>query len=137
GSQHDAYQEIRRIISGAARELIVVDNYVDTTLFALLGNSRDGISIRLLTYSMPADFPLEARKFIEQYRRALEIRRDRTEFHDRFVILDAVAVFHLGHSIKDAGNKAMMIHRVEDQRNVQAAQKQFEETWAKAVPVKI
>jgi len=136
GSQHDAYQEIRRIVSAATKELIIVDNYVNTTLFKLLANSRSPI-IRLLTYSMPVDFALEARAFIQQYGCTIEIRRDRTEFHDRFIIVDMATVFHLGHSIKDAGNKAMMIHRVEDQRNVQAALTVFGGTWGTAMPVQI
>lgn len=135
GSQHDAYQQIRQIISDAGQELIIVDNYVDTTLFSLLANTANGIAVRLLTYFAPLGFPQEARKFIQQYGRAFEIRRDRNDFHDRFIILDQSAVFHLGHSIKDAGNKAMMIHRVEDHRNVQAAIATFESTWASASPV--
>lgn len=137
GSQHDAYQQIRHIVSGARSELIVVDNYLDSSIFSLLANLNPGTRVRLLTYAVPNDFALEARKFVQQYACALEIRRDRTDFHDRFIIRDGQVVYHLGHSIKDAGNKAMMIHRVEDQRNVLAAIQTFETTWngATAFPI--
>jgi hypothetical protein len=137
GSQHDAYQEIRQIVSGARSELIVVDNYLDSSIFSLLANLNPGTRVRLLTYSVPSDFALEARKFVQQYAFALEIRRDRSDFHDRFIIRDGQAVYHLGHSIKDAGNKAMMIHRVEDHRNVLAAIQTFETTWSGATAFQI
>lgn len=136
-SQYDAYQQIRQIISGAKRDLSIADNYVDSTIFPLLSNSDQGAAIRILTFSTPADFAVEARKFVQQYGRNLEVRIDRNDFHDRFIIVDRDAVFHLGHSIKDAGNKAMMIHRVEDPRNVDAAGQTFQATWAGANPFPI
>jgi hypothetical protein len=132
GTQHDAYQEIRQIISSAKQELVVVDNYVDTTLFALLTNSNRSVAIKILTFSTPSDFALEARKFIQQHGHALEVKKDKNDFHDRFVLLDGVAVFHLGHSIKDAGTKAMMIHRLEDQRNILTAVQAFQAAWTSA-----
>jgi hypothetical protein len=137
GSQHDAYQQIRQIVAGAKRDIVIVDNYVDGTLFALLANSTQSVTIKILTFSTPNDFALEARKFTQQHRYALEVKKDRNDFHDRFIILDGAQVFHLGHSIKDAGSKAMMIHRVEDQRNILAAIQTFQDTWtgANAFPI--
>ena len=38
GSQHDAYVEIRRIVRQAHRSIMVVDPYVDGTIFMLLGS---------------------------------------------------------------------------------------------------
>jgi hypothetical protein len=135
GTQHDAYQEIRGIISNAAQELVIVDNYVDGTLFQLLTNSKPTAALKVLTFSMPADFALEGKKFIQQYGRVVEVKRDRNDFHDRFIILDNGRVFHLGHSIKDAGNKAMMIHQLEDERNIIATIEAFKKAWGNANPV--
>src|SRR6266849_7443354 len=39
GTQHDAYDLIRQIVKEANQELIIVDNYVDGTLFNLLTNT--------------------------------------------------------------------------------------------------
>lgn len=135
GTQHDAYREIREIISSAAQELIIVDNYVDGTLFQLLTNSKPTAALKVLTFSMPADFVLEGKKFIQQYGRIVEVKRDRNDFHDRFIVLDDVRVFHLGHSIKDAGNRAMMIHQLEDERNIIATLETFKRAWRNANPV--
>jgi hypothetical protein len=132
GTQHQAYQEIRQIISSAAQELIIVDNYVDGTLFQLLTNVNQTVTIKILTFSMPADFALEGKKFAQQYGHIVEVKKDRDEFHDRFIILDNARVFHLGHSIKDAGKKAMMIHQLEDNRNIIASIQTFETVWGRA-----
>jgi len=66
---------------------------------------------------------------MQQYVRIVEVKTGQKRFHDRFIILDNAQVFHLGHSIKDAGKKAMMIHRLEDKRNVVAAIQTFEAAW--------
>lgn len=132
GTQHYAYDLIRQIVSEAIQQLIIVDNYVDGTLFNLLTNTSQDVTVKVLTFSIPPDFALEGRKFLQQYRRTLEIRKDRNDFHDRFIILDSARVFHLGHSIKDAGSKAMMVHELRDNRNIAAAVQTFGTTWAGA-----
>ena len=38
------------------------------------------------------------------------------EFHDRFLILDSKALYHIGASIKDAGKKAFEISLNEDEK---------------------
>lgn len=134
GTQHDAYAVIRQIVSQANQELVIVDNYADATLFDLLTNAKENVAIKVLTFSTPADFALEGRKFLQQHRRTLEVRRDRNDFHDRFIMLDGKRVFHLGHSIKDAGNKVMMLHELRDDRNIVAAFQTFHTAWAGAAP---
>ncbi len=120
GSQHDAYSYIRQIVSTATREILIVDNYVDSTIFSLLTNAGAHVGISILTYKVPADFKVEAERFYKQHRISLEIRLRKADFHDRFIIVDASMAYHLGASIKDAGDKASMIHLIEDADNVQA-----------------
>ena len=38
-----------------------------------------------------------------------------TDFHDRFLIIDKVEVYHIGASIKDAGKKSFGITKIEDE----------------------
>jgi len=62
-----------------------------------------------ITYDVPIAFAQEARKFLTQHANfTLEARRSK-EFHDRFVILDDNECWHIGCSIKDAGNGAFML----------------------------
>ncbi len=132
GSQHDAYSHIRNIVSSAKLELLIVDNYVDTSLFQLLTNVNPGVAIELLTYRVPGDFALEAGKFRAQHGASFEARLRKADFHDRFIIVDSTKAHHLGASIKDAGNKASMIHLIEDTDNVSALLTTARASWVNA-----
>lgn len=54
----------------------------------------------------------QSNAFRNQYGK-LEIKYT-DEFHDRFLILDSKALYHIGASIKDAGKKAFEISPNED-----------------------
>lgn len=64
---------------------------------------------------MKGDFQLAGQKFKEQREKsqqgAVEIRKS-GKFHDRFIVADG-KVFHIGASIKDAGEKACFMSEVE------------------------
>lgn len=132
-SQHDAYVEIRGILQKATRAITVVDPYLDQSILMLLSTcTRPGMAIRLLAAQLPLDFRLEARKWDSQHRgTTLEVRTTR-EFHDRFILLDDTKCWHLGCSIKDAGNKAFMLSRVEDEENRGALVSQIQKAWGNA-----
>lgn len=96
---------------------------------------KPGMAFRLLTSKYPADFALEAAKWRKQWtQNILEIRIIK-EFHDRFIVLDRVSCWHLGASIKDAGNKVFMISRVEDIDNRDALLQQIDKSWQNALPL--
>jgi hypothetical protein len=105
GSQHEAYVRLRKIFTLAKREILIVDNYVDHTLWELLTNTKPKVKIRILTDHMKGDFRLEGHKFAAQYGKAVEVRKA-SNYHDRFIIQDGERCWHVGASIKDAGSKA-------------------------------
>lgn len=133
GSQHDAYTEIRDLVSQAAREAVIVDTYVDGTLWTLLTNAGSGVRIRVLTQNMKPDFLLEAKKFSAQNGKAVEVRQTKT-YHDRFIVLDGKRVIHLGASIKDLGNKASMISPISSPKIAAATITDIESEWSTAIP---
>jgi hypothetical protein len=53
GSQHDAYVQIRGIVQAATTELMIIDTYVDETLWGLLTNVSHSIDVRVLTHPCP------------------------------------------------------------------------------------
>lgn len=138
GSQHDAYIEIRNILQSATASLVIIDPWVDETIFRMLATLQAiQIKTEILTTNMSKDFTLEARKFLAQYSNfMLEIRQTK-EFHDRFIVLDDDSCYHIGASIKDAGNKVFMFSKVEDRSNVDALKAQFRQSWigATIIPV--
>lgn len=111
GSAHDAYVEIRKVFSLVTRSITVVDTYVDDTLWTLLTNIPAGAGVRILTTQMKGDFLLEAKKFVSQHGNKVEVRTTNS-YHDRFVLLDGARCWHLGASIKDAGNKAFAMSEI-------------------------
>ncbi len=135
-SQHDAYVEIRGILQTATKSIAIVDPYIDQTLLTLLASSlQPEMTIRLLTSKLPTDFGLEAKTWLAQHPQVvLEVRTTR-EFHDRFVVINELACWHVGCSIKDAGNKAFMLSNIEDEGNCSALLKQMEASWQAATPI--
>lgn len=103
------------------------------TLFKLLSTVNAKLDVAVLTSKCgPSDFTLEASKFKSQYPSITFAVRTTREFHDRFLVVDERECFHLGASIKDAGNKDFMIHAVEDAENIQALLLRQKAAWAKA-----
>jgi hypothetical protein len=133
GTVHDAYKEIRQRIVDAQHEVWIEDNYVDSTLFDLLSNLLDSVRVRLLVQRYPRDFPLELEKFRQQHGVPVEVRTSAT-FHDRFIWVDDKC-FHLGASIKDAGQKAFMLSQLEDPANVKAVRANLESDWEAGTPL--
>lgn len=136
-SEHDAYVAIRDILGSAETSLTVVDGYVGPTLLKTLGALNLGaLTVHLLTKAgkLKSDFHTELSAFRKQHAAVtLEIRTEET-FHDRFIVIDGVDVYHIGASIKDAGGKAFMISKVQDTSNANALVTSIASAWAAAIP---
>jgi hypothetical protein len=135
GTPHDAYVHCRDLLGKAASRLSIVDPYVDGSLFTMFkGSVQPGVAIQLLTSKVPADFYLEAKKYVEQYpTNHLEVRRT-SDFHDRFIFIDGEGCYQIGASLKDAGRTAFMTNLLEDLLNVRAVLGQFDLSWQNAAP---
>ena len=130
GTQHDAYVEIRKILQEASKSIFVIDPYIDSTIFTVLKTvSENNIEVKLLTFKIPTDFTLETKKFLSQHNNfSVKIKRTR-EFHDRFLVIDDTKCWHIGCSIKDAGNKVFMISAIEDDGNRDGLIRQIDNSW--------
>lgn len=135
-SQHDAYVEIRAIVQRAKAQIVIIDPYIDQTILTLLSTcAKPGMSIQILTSDLPSDFALEAKKWLAQHSGAsLEVRATRA-FHDRFVAIDNTSCWHIGSSIKDAGQRAFMLSELEDDYNKVALMAHFAKSWSTAAAV--
>jgi hypothetical protein len=131
GSDHDAFVEIRKVVQCAASEILIVDPYVDETMWPLLSNAAGGANIKILTNHMKGDFSVEARKFARQHGRNVEIRGT-SAYHDRFIIADSRRCWHLGGSIKDAGSKACLLSELTSSQVVSAIITDVSKAWAAA-----
>jgi hypothetical protein len=134
GSQHDAYVELRKIVQLAKSDMLIVDPYVDETLWELLTNMQPAVKLRILTQQMKKDFRLEARKFSAQHGNAIEVRTT-CKYHDRFIVQDNQRCWHIGASIKDAGNKAFAFSQLLRPELVKFVITDVETEWSASVPV--
>ncbi len=132
GLVHSAYKSIRDIIEQAQSNIDIIDLYIDKSLFEILKikSGSKNISVRILTKVKQDDFDHEKSLFNNQYTNISIERKNVTDFHDRFIINDKKLVYHLGASIKDAGKKAFMISKIEDNKIKNIIIKSFEDRWA-------
>ena len=132
GSPYDAYKDIKAILIAANKKLIIVDSYVDSTLFTLLENVQPSVQIQILTWNMKGDFIITGKKFKEQREKAnqgtLEIRKQTGDIHDRFIASDD-RFHHIGASIKDAGSKVFAIIELENSQSKIGLKKIIRESW--------
>lgn len=102
GQIFDSYSFINDLLKLAQKEVILIDNYVDDTVFTLF-SKHPNINFIIYTNSISKQLKLDYEKYQKQYKNiSLKIFKD---CHDRFLILDKKEIYHLGASLKDLGKK--------------------------------
>lgn len=131
GSPWDAFVVLRDLLREARESITIVDAYCDTTVFQLLQRRKldDVLSLRVLCGQYAQAVAAEAETFIKQFPKVTVHVRTTADFHDRFIVLDENVCVHVGASIKDAGNRACMVSRIEDVVNRDAMLSQVNKSW--------
>ncbi|MCG3679697.1 virulence RhuM family protein [Aliarcobacter butzleri] len=102
GQIFDSYSFINDLLKLAQKEVILVDNYIDDTVFTLF-SKYPNINFIIYTNSINNQLKLDFEKYSKQYKNiSLKTFKD---CHDRFLILDKKEIYHLGASLKDLGKK--------------------------------
>ncbi|MBP1157673.1 MULTISPECIES: hypothetical protein [unclassified Paenibacillus] len=132
GKQFDAYKTIMEIFVNVKKELFIVDNYVDSSLFLMLDIVKSSASIKLLTSKMHGDASIAVDKFKAQ-RGNFDWCKAK-DFHDRYLIADNDC-YLLGASIKDFANKATTLVAIKEKEVIKViktyALNMFQENLAK------
>ena len=102
GQIFDAYVFINDLLKLATNEIILIDNYIDETVFTLF-SKYPNIKIKIYTKIISKQLKLDLQKYKTQYQNIelLEFKNS----HDRFLILDKKEIYHIGASLKDLGKK--------------------------------
>ncbi|MFX4268076.1 virulence RhuM family protein [Aliarcobacter butzleri] len=102
GQIFDSYSFINDLLKLTQKEVILVDNYIDDTVFTLF-SKYPNINFIIYTNSISKQLKLDFEKYQKQYKNiTLKTFKD---CHDRFLILDKKEIYHLGASLKDLGKK--------------------------------
>jgi hypothetical protein len=102
GQIYDAYAFINDLLKRAKSEVVLIDNYIDDSVFTLF-SKYPNLKIKIYTQTITKQLSLDYQKYQTQYQNI-----DLTEFknaHDRFIILDGIEIYHIGASLKDLGKK--------------------------------
>jgi len=103
GQMYDAYVFIATLIKSAKTEIILIDNYIDDSVFTLLSKRDKDVKATLYTQNITKELELDLKKHNAQYP-PIALKKF-NQSHDRFLILDQKEVYHIGASLKDLGKK--------------------------------
>ena len=114
GQIFDAYSLIIDIIKRAKKKIVIIDNYIDDSILKMLIKKNKNVEVVILTSNKSNINNLDIQKFNKEYPIIKVAKTDK--FHDRFIIIDNIEMYHLGASIKDLGKKCFGINKIEDTR---------------------
>lgn len=112
GQIFDAYTFASDLIRGAKSELILIDNYIDDSVLTLLSKRKPKVTATIHTRKVGKSLQLDLEKHNAQYP-SITVQ-PLTGFHDRFLIIDNKALYHMGASLKDLGKQSFAFSRMDD-----------------------
>ncbi len=102
GQIYDAYAFLNDLLKSAKGEIVLIDNYIDDTVFTLF-SKYPKLKIKIYTKTITKQLRLDYQKYQAQYAN-IELKEFKSA-HDRFMIIDGKEVYHIGASLKDLGKK--------------------------------
>ena len=102
GQIFDAYVFVNDLLKSVVDEVILIDNYIDETVFTLF-SKYPNIRTKIYTQNISKQLKLDFEKYQKQYKN-IELFEFKNS-HDRFLIIDKKDIYHLGASLKDLGKK--------------------------------
>ena len=103
GQIFDAYELVQKLIKSAKKSLLLIDNYVDESVLAMMSEKQAGVKVDIYTKEISKTLRLAEKNFNAQYGN-LEVRTTKA-CHDRFLIIDDQTIYLIGASLKDAGKR--------------------------------
>ena len=103
GQIFDAHLFVSNLIKTANQSIILIDNYIDESVLALLSKRKANVYATIYSANISHQLKLDLKRFNAQYPR-IEIKQF-TKSHDRFLIIDRKVIYHIGASLKDLGKK--------------------------------
>ncbi len=110
GQIFEAYVFVSDLIKLAKKTIILIDNYIDESVFTLLDKREKGVDATIYTQTINEQNKLDIKKHNAQYQ-PIEIKQTKN-IHDRFLIIDDT-VYHIGASIKDLGKKLFAFSKMD------------------------
>ena len=105
GQVYDAFEQMKKFVRMAKKELIVIDPYFADSVLPLIAQKRSGVQVQVVNNSRSKLLhDVDVQQFNVQYKNSLTVTvSDR--FHDRFLIIDKTTLIHVGASLNHLGKK--------------------------------
>ena len=110
GQIFDAYTLMCDLIRSAKNRIIIVDNYIDDSVFRQLDKRASGVTATIYTPVINKALRQDLERHNAQYA-PIEVKTFRRA-HDRFLIIDDI-IYHVGASFKDLGKKLTAFSKME------------------------
>mgnify|MGYP003294361326 CR=1 FL=1 len=88
--------------------IIIIDNYIDRSLLDRLVVKKNNVKVIIYTNANTSKLLNNDIKIFNDQYGSLDVKYT-SKVHDRYIIIDNIKLFHLGHSIKDLGKKIFSI----------------------------
>ena len=118
GQLWDARALVLKLIAGAKKSLMLIDNWANVEVLDLFAKKRKGVKVAIFTsehckkgvpHRQISDADIAA--FDRQYGK-LSVRYSET-FHDRFLVIDDKELYLIGASLKDLGRKCFAFTKLD------------------------
>lgn len=121
GQIWDSYSLIIDIIKRAKNKILIIDNYIDDSIFKMVQKKNENVEVIILTSQNNNLTKLDIQKFNKQYP-TLKVSYT-NKFHDRFIVIDNKELYHCGASLKDLGKKCFAISKIQDMEYIEKISK--------------
>ena len=111
GQIFDAYKFVCDLIRSAKKSIVLIDNYIDESVFTLLTKRNTKVKAIIYVGKITKQLELDLEKHNAQYH-PIEVRKLKN-IHDRFLIIDYRDVYHIGASLKDLGKKVFAFSKMD------------------------
>lgn len=110
GQIFDAYVFVCDLVKRAKERIVLIDNYIDETVFTLFDKREAGVAATIYTRRIDRRLQLDISRHNAQYA-PVEVKEVQG-VHDRFMVIDDT-LYHIGASIKDLGLKLFAFSKME------------------------
>ena len=105
GQIYDAFDQMKKFVRMAKKELIVIDPYFDDSVLHLIAQKRPGVSVLVVKNRRKNLLhAVDVAKFNAQHGNTLAVKES-GKFHDRFLVIDKSVLIHVGASLNYLGKK--------------------------------
>lgn len=117
GQVFDARCFVEGLIRSAKKSIILIDNYVNSDVIAMLNERENEVQATIYTDTISSVLQKDEMLNEQQTGRIIALRQYSSKFHDRFLIIDE-DLYHFGASFKDLGKRLFAFDKMNIDKDI-------------------